>query len=126
MAHNRTNARPDFHTTVELEMSRRDWGSRTLAKALAGQGASHEQIEVERRAVRRWLGGAQPSPTNRRRVAVALGLPEQTFDAAEDEESSLSAYLLREVGRATARATRQWEQKQAALMEERELGGVER
>lgn len=111
MAHKQPPTRPDFHQTVELEMSRRGWGARTLARALAGEGASHERIETERKVVRRWLGGAQPSPANKSRVAVALGLPEDTFDDAE-EEDSLAAFLQREVGRAAQRATRQWEQRQ--------------
>lgn len=108
----RTAARPDFHSTVKLVMSKRDWGARSLAKQLAGDEASHEQIEVERRSVRRWLKGAQPSQVNRRRVAVALGLPEDMFDE-EDEEDSLSSFLQREVGL----ATRKWEQRQAARQE---------
>lgn len=111
MAH--TQARPDFHTTVQLEMSRRGWGLRTLARTLAGDDATHEQVEVERRAVRRWLTkGANPSQANRRRVAAALGLPEQMFDDADDEEESLSAILHREVELATQRGLRLWEQKQ--------------
>lgn len=103
--------RPAFHSTVKLEMSQRGWGIRTLAKALAGRAATHEQVEIERRAVRRWLKGSMPSQANRRRVAVALGLREETFDDAE-EEDSLSAFLQREVGRAAERAQRRWEQRQ--------------
>lgn len=111
MGKNNTATKPDFHTTVKLEMSRRGWGVRTVARALAGSEATHEQVEIERRSVRRWLKGARPSQVNRRRVAVALGLPEDTFDDA-DEEDSLSAFLQREVGRAAERAQRQWEQRQ--------------
>lgn len=107
----RTTASPDFHQTVQLEMSRRGWGMRTLAKKLAGEQATHEQIEVERRVVRRWLSkGAMPSQANRRRVAVALDLPEQMFDA-DEEEDSLSAFLQREIGRAAEKATRAWEER---------------
>lgn len=74
-------------------MSRRGWGFRTLAKALAGEGATHDQIETQRRAVRRWLGQtkASPSQANRRRVAVALGLDEHAFDDDEEDDDSLSA-----------------------------------
>lgn len=109
---NKTASRPDFHSTVELELRRRDWGIRTLAKRLAGDGATHEQIEVERKAVRRWLKGAVPSQANRRRVAVALDLPQELFDDDAEEEDSLSSILQREVELATARATRRWEQLQ--------------
>lgn len=105
-------SRPDFHSTVVLEMRRRGWGIRTLAKALAGRGATHEQIEVERRSVRRWLQGSLPSQANRRRVAVALDLPQEIFDDDSEEEDSLSAILQQEVERATLRATRRWEQLQ--------------
>jgi transcriptional regulator with XRE-family HTH domain len=84
-------------------MSRQGMKVRTLARRLAGgQSATIERVEVERRAVRRWLNGAKPSQVNRRRVAVALGLPEDTFDD-EDEEDDLPSFLAKEAGRTARR-----------------------
>jgi hypothetical protein len=60
-------------------MRRQGISNRGLARALAGGGASKDEVETQRRAIVRWLGGTIPNDMNARRLALALGEPPDAF-----------------------------------------------
>lgn len=81
-----TNGHAGFSNKLRAELVRQGLGVRTLARKM-----DPAQPERARRSLNRWLNeGIKPSPANRVAVAVALGVPEESFsdddDAEEDAE----------------------------------------
>lgn len=85
-----------FAARLEQELARKGWGNRTLARAIAKDPKGHRQVENARKAVQQYLRAEiNPSPTTRRKIAVALGLAPNALDDEEDLLSSLATLIAR-------------------------------
>lgn len=76
------NGNGSFSNKLRTELTRQGLGVRTLARKM-----DPAKPERARRSLNRWLNeGIAPSPANRVAVAVALGVPEDSFSAEDDDE----------------------------------------
>lgn len=90
---------PSFQTKLAAELGERGMGYRTLAKLL-----DPENVETQRRTIRRWMKGVQaPTRASRDAVTDALGLERGVLDP-DDEEDSLVRVLMAGLEREPAAA----------------------
>lgn len=82
------NGSNGFSSKLRTELVKQNLGVRTLARRM-----DPGQPERARRSLNRWLNeGIKPSPANRVAVALALGVPEDSFADDDDEEEDAELY----------------------------------
>lgn len=85
-----TSERRTFADKLRTEIDRRHtpaapFGARTVARLIVN-GNPGRDLEPTRRAIVRWLKGAEPTQANRDLVTDALGIERGSLDADADEE----------------------------------------
>ena len=86
MAAHPNPAAQKFGVWLTAELEKRGWGKRTLARKLAGPGASLTKIDHTRRNVTEYAAGrVNPSSEARRNIAKALLVPLRDLPPADEE-----------------------------------------
>ncbi len=88
----------DFSQKLRAELNARDWGLRTLARAMAARenAQGNGRVESLRRQLKRYVTDANPvlpSAASRESIEDALGMERDSLKADEDDEEA--AALLR-------------------------------
>lgn len=84
-----------FGRKLRTELTQREWGVRTLARALAARDNSPDRVESLRRQLKRYLSAVdpvRPSAATRHAIEDALGLKPDAL-ADDDDEGHLTMSL---------------------------------
>lgn len=76
------NADAPVAARLQTALDTRGLSKRAFARLLAGENATHEELEAERSNVNRWLRAKNPTTPNRQnaiRIARALGEPDDAY-----------------------------------------------
>lgn len=95
MGHTTTHPR-SFGQKLRAELDRREWGVRTLARAMANRDNTPARVDSLRRQLKRYLSETAPvtpTPGTRRAIEAAMELEDGALkaDTDDDEEDVLEA-----------------------------------